>query len=52
MNIPGVQLVLITFGLFMIYALFLHWKKKKWTTMSGVEMFWRVVCHTHESTIN
>jgi hypothetical protein len=28
MNILGVQLVLIAFGLFMIYVLFLHWKKK------------------------
>jgi len=28
MNILGVQLVLVAFGLFMIYVLFLHWKKK------------------------
>lgn len=28
MNILGVQLVLVAFGLFMIYVLFLHWKKR------------------------
>ncbi|HPJ17019.1 MAG TPA: DUF2304 domain-containing protein [Candidatus Woesebacteria bacterium] len=28
MNILGVQLILIFFGLFMVYVLFLHWKKK------------------------
>lgn len=28
MNIIGVQIVLVFFGLFMMYILFLHWKKK------------------------
>lgn len=28
MNIIGVQLILCFFALFMVYALFLHWKKK------------------------
>lgn len=28
MNIIGVQLVLIAFACFMVYVLFLHWKKK------------------------
>lgn len=28
MNIVGVQLVLIGFGFFMMYVLFLHWKKR------------------------
>jgi hypothetical protein len=31
MNILGVQLILLAFGCFMIYVLFLHWTKKNIT---------------------
>ena len=29
MNIQGVQLILLGFALFMVYVLYLHWKKKE-----------------------
>jgi hypothetical protein len=33
MNIQGVQLVLLGFALFMVYVLYLHWKKKELTPL-------------------
>ncbi|MDP4009645.1 MAG: DUF2304 domain-containing protein [Candidatus Shapirobacteria bacterium] len=34
MNILGVQLILLCFAFFMIYVLFLHWKKKEISSFS------------------
>ena len=50
MNIIGVQLILIFFGLFMIYVLFLHWKKKNitnkmfgiWCLIWGIFIFFSI----------
>jgi len=44
MNIIGVQLILIAFGCFMSYVLFLHWKKKN--ISNSMFSFWIFIWFT------
>lgn len=46
MNIIGVQLILLCFAFFMMYVLFIHWKKKEVVNLTfGVWFFiWIVFC--------
>lgn len=41
MNIQGVQLALLGFALFMVYVLYLHWKKKELTPL--MFMAWMII---------
>lgn len=59
MNILGVQLVLVAFGLFMIYVLFLHWKKRNvsnkffgiWVIIWLIYLFFSIFPNTLEPLI-
>lgn len=59
MNIIGVQLILCFFALFMVYVLFLHWKKKNisnrffglWLLIWGVFVFFTFFPKTLEPLI-
>ena len=41
MNIQGVQLVMLGFALFMVYILYLHWKKREITIL--IFLMWMLI---------